>query len=296
MGRAFFCEAVKFEEDIMGIGIQSLNLTLSLWKDGWFEGFDSVVELGSQDLYAPQDEIGLVFNKLLNFPLSDSEQSYTPKSFYYGMNFKQYQCIDVDGRHNALKFDLNKDIFVEYNFRQTFNLVTNHGTSEHCFDQAKVFQNIHNLCTPGGIMLHALPFQGYVNHGFFNYQPCFFRYLAEANNYRIIGLYLNIDSEVGDVSTYSDEIMKHLTLMPNSTMALLVVLQKLENDEFRIPVDGKYIYNAKAKATYQFNKVPARTFMPDPFDIVNQMRTRLLAQTLWQRIKNRIAKIVKNGK
>ena len=278
----------------MGIGIQALNLTLSLWKDGWFENFDSVIELGSQDLHAHQDEIGLVFNKLFKLSLPTKERSYTPKLFYYGMGFKHYQCIDMDGRHNALVFDLNKDISMEYDFRQTFNLVTNHGTSEHCFNQANVFQNVHNLCSSGGIMLHALPFQGYLNHGFFNYQPCFFRYLAEANNYHLIGLYLNIDSEISDVSTYSDELMNHLTLMPNATMLLFVVLQKSEDDVFHLPFDGKYL--DIAKATYQFQKTPKRFFLVDPSDIINHTPGRLLLQILWQRIKNRIAYIFVNRK
>jgi len=280
----------------MGLGTATLNLTLSLWKDGLFDNFKSVIELGSQDLHAPQDEMSLVFNKLLNMPLPANEKYYTAKMFYYGMGFKHYQCIDMDGRHNALKFDLNKDISMEYDYRQTFNLVTNHGTSEHCFDQAKVFQNIHNLCSPGGIMLHALPFQGYVNHGFFNYQPCFFRYLADANNYHIIGLYLNIASGPGDMSTYSDELMNHLTLMPNSTMGLSVVLQKLEDSAFRLPFDGKYFENNKTWDSYAFQKIPAKYFMVNPFDIVNHMRTCLLAETLWRRIKNKIIYIIKSGR
>lgn len=280
----------------MGICTAAMNLTLSLWKDGMFDDFKSVIELGSQDLHAPQDEIGLVFNELLKLTLPSGESSYTPKLFYQGMGFKHYQCIDLDGRHNALKFDLNKDISIEYDFRETFNLVTNHGTSEHCFDQAKVFQNVHNLCAPGGIMIHILPFQGYVNHGFFNYQPCFFRYLAEANNYRVIGLYLNIASGLGDVSTYSDEFMNHLTLLPNSTMSLIAVLQKLENDSFCLPVDGKYAENAKFWSSCQYQKIPTRFFVPNPFDIVNHMRTRLLAETLWQRIRNKIAYMIKPGR
>jgi hypothetical protein len=280
----------------MGLGTATLNLTLSLWKDGLFDDFESVIELGSQDLHAPQDEMSLVFNKLLNMPLPANEKCYTPKMFYYGIGFKQYQCIDMDGRHGALRFDLNKDLSVEYEFRRTFNLVTNHGTSEHCFDQAKVFQNVHNLCTPGGIMIHALPFQGYINHGFFNYQPCFFRYLAEANNYRIIGLYLNIASGPGDITTYSDELMKHLAVMPNSEMALSVVLQKLEDKEFRLPVDGKYFENANTWDSCRIQKIPTRFFMPDPFDIVNHMRTRLLAETLWQRIRNKIAAMISLGR
>ena len=274
----------------MGIGKQALNLTLSLWKDGWFDNFDSVIELGSQDLVAPQDEIGLVSNNLFKLPLPANERSYTPKLLYYGMGFKHYQCIDMDGRHNALVFDLNKDISMEYDFRQTFNLVTNHGTSEHCFSQAKVFQNVHNLCSPGGIMLHGLPFQGYLNHGFFNYQPCFFRYLAEANNYNLIGLYLNMNAKIGDVSTYSDELMEHLTLMPNATMGLFVVLQKLEDDLFHVPFDGSYL--GHVNATYQFQKTPKRFFYVDPLDIINHTPGRLLVQNLWRRIKNRIANLI----
>lgn len=273
----------------MGIGIQSFNVTLSLWKDGWFDGFESVIELGSQDLHAPQDEISLVFNKLLNMPLPMGEKVYTPELFYKGMGFKQYKCIDMDGRHDAFKFNLNRDIAVEYGFKQKFNLVTNHGTSEHCFDQARVFQNIHNLCSAGGIMLHALPFQGYVSHGFINYQPCFFRYLAEANNYSLIGLYLTLNSESGDVSTYSDELLKHITVMPNSTIALFAILQKTGDDDFRMPLDGKYFDNVnKFKTSYQFQKIPPRIFIAKPFDIVEHMPTRLLAKTLWQRIKYKL--------
>lgn len=269
----------------MGIGIQSLNLTLSLWKDGWFDSFQSVIELGSQDIPVPQDELGLVFSDLLGMPLPGNGGSYTPRDLYHGMGFKNYQCIDLDGRHNAHRFDLNKDILKEYNFHQKFNLVTNHGTSEHCFNQSQVFKNIHDLCSPGGIMLHVLPFQGYVNHGFFNYQPCFFRYLAEANNYRLIGMYLNIDSAVGDVSTYSDEIMNHLILMPKSAMALYAVLQKQDEDPFRLPVDGKYFFNAKT--SNQFQKIPTRYFMPAPFEIINHVPSRELVQLLWRRIKSR---------
>jgi SAM-dependent methyltransferase len=265
----------------MGYGRDSLNLTLSLWKNGLFEGLESVAELGSQDLKMPQGELELVFNKLLSLP-AGVDKPYTPEVLYKGMGFKRYNCIDADGRNNALVFDLNKDIVAEYGPQAKFDLVTNHGTSEHCFDQYNVFRNVHNLCTTGGIMIHGLPFQGYLNHGFFNYQPLFYKALAAANNYNLLGLYLNINSEAGDISTYSDALMNYLSTPPNSTMLLLAVMQKVDDQEFRTPFDGKYISSSllEGQADTKFVRTPTSFFLPTPFDIVNSVGSKQMAKLL----------------
>jgi hypothetical protein len=273
----------------MGYGRESMNLTLSLWKDGLFENFESVIELGSQDLKLPPEEMSLVFNRILGVA-ADSDQTFTPEMFYKGLGFKRYNCIDADGVHNALIFDLNKDIVAENGFREQFNLVTNHGTSEHCFDQKSVFRNVHNLCATGGVMIHALPFQGYMNHGFFNYQPCFYRSLAAANNYRLLGLYLSINSDAGDISVFSESLMRHLTVPPNSTMMLLAVFQKCSDDEFRVPYDGKYLSTSGAiRGEYDtFTKIPSGFLVPNQFEIVEGAPTRQLARLLKQRLLGKL--------
>lgn len=272
----------------MGIGIQGLNLTMSLWKDGWFEGFNRVIELGSQDLHVSQEEMRFVGEEFLkiNHP---AEKEYTPEVFYKGLGFKEYNCIDMDGRNNAFKFNLNANLELEYNFTGNYDLVTNYGTSEHCFDQHQVFRNIHNLCAPGGIIIHALPFQGFVNHGFFNYQPDFFRDIAAANNYCIIGMYINIHANAGDLCTYSDELMKHLYLPPNTTTALYIVMQKSEEKEFCIPYDWKYFGRKATTEKYPYYKVIPRMFIPEPFQIIDFVPTVSLAKLLGRRIVNKIA-------
>ena len=272
----------------MGIGAQSLNLTLSLWKDSWFDGFQSVIELGSQDLHCSQDELRLVFEGLLKTKLPVG-RVYTAETFYKGMGFVRYSCIDADGRHDALMFDLNKNIQQEYDYNEKYELVTNHGTSEHCFNQYQVFENMHNLCANGGIMLHALPFQGYLNHGFFNYQPCLFRDIATANNYRVIGMYVNIDSNTGDVSTYSDALMGYLHLGTNPTMAIFVVLQKRNETKFIVPYDRNYFGDPKSTGEYQFQKIPTRFFIPEPFEIIHYIRTKTLIYTVAARIYSKLA-------
>lgn len=272
----------------MGYGQQGLNLTLSLWKDGWFDGFQSVIELGSQDLHVPQDEVGLVFERLLKTQ-QPKGKIYTPEALYRGMGFSRYACIDADGRYNALTFDLNKNIQIEKNYYEKYDLVTNFGTSEHCFNQHQVFENMHNLCANGGIMLHALPFQGYLNHGFFNYQPCLFRDLAAANDYRMLGIYVNIDTNTGDVSTYSDALMSYLHLGPNPMMAIFAILQKTNDMEFRVPYDRKYFGEPNSAGPYQFQKIPTRFFLPDPFEIVSHIRAKDLLKIVISRVYSKLA-------
>jgi hypothetical protein len=48
-----------------------------------------------------------------------------------------------------------------------------------------VFKNIHAMCQPGGWMIHIMPFESYVNHGFYSYHPGLYFDLAAANGYRL---------------------------------------------------------------------------------------------------------------
>jgi len=252
----------------MGIGIQALNLTLTLYKDQLFDGFKSVIELGSQDISGtiPGLETVGVLSQALGIVPPKNPDAINPEWFYENIGFKKYNCIDMDGMHNALVFNLNEDLVSKYGFIEKYDLVTNHGTTEHCFNQYNAFRNIHNLCAKGGIMIHALPFQGYLNHGFFNYQPVFYYDLAAANNYQIIGIYLNIDASVGDISTYSDELMKFIKMDSDTTAALFVVMRKMNDQEFRIPYDEKY-FPQEENQKINFTKTPVRYFPIDRFTI-----------------------------
>jgi SAM-dependent methyltransferase len=228
----------------MGYGLSSLRLTAELWQAGYFQNFESVIELGSQDIatYAPGcHDYAANIIKVASGIASPIGQLITPEFLYKSLGFKQYQCIDLDGRNNALVFDLTENLRQKYGYTNRFDLVTNHGTSEHCFDQLQVFQNIHNLCKPGGIIIHVLPFYGYVNHGFYNYNPLFFEYLAAANQYQLIGMYLNPDPLDAGVYPYRDDLLTSLTnqtplnatQIPNICVGLFVVLRKTVEAEFR---------------------------------------------------------------
>ncbi|MEG4272829.1 MULTISPECIES: tetratricopeptide repeat protein [unclassified Microcoleus] len=232
----------------MGIGSPTLHLYEYLRRHEYLSNFKRVIELGSQDIASGQEEIAYLLDALFAFKV-DSGTLITAKTLYQSMGFEVYECIDADGIHNALVFDLNKNIQEDHGFSEQFDLVTNHGTTEHCFNQFQCWNNIHNLCSVGGIMIHVLPAQGYVNHGFYNYNPSFFYNLATANNYKLIGLYLS-SYKSSDLSAYSlpgltpytEKLMKSLCCDAGQPeIGLYAVLQKMTDQTFSMPYDGQYL-------------------------------------------------------
>lgn len=160
-----------------------------------------VLELGDQDV-TPDislEEIRIILQKLHR---GDEEKTNatlervfgTPRpwkaaDFFRGSTY-DYRCIDLFPGEFTLVLDLN-DYVVPDHQKETFDIVTNHGTTEHIGDQMNAFRVIHDFAKPGAIMIHYVPFAGYFNHELYNYHPVFFVFLAHANNYEIINLELS---------------------------------------------------------------------------------------------------------
>jgi hypothetical protein len=241
----------------MGIGLPTLYLYHRLQENSYFKDFQRVIELGSQDVYGEPAQIVSVLKSLFGSEVNDTTQ-ITAKALYQSIGFKLYQCIDADGVNDALVFDLNQDIQKVYGFSEKFDLVTNHGTTEHCFNQHACFLNIHNLCDLGGLMVHVLPVQGYVNHGLFNYNPSFFYNLAAANKYTLIGAYLStckshdpaLYSLPGLIPYRESLIQSLMDFQGEPDMGLYVILQKVKEQEFSMPYDGHYLDSSLLEDTY----------------------------------------------
>lgn len=56
----------------------------------------------------------------------------------------------------------------------TFDSILDAGTLEHIFDVRTAFRNIAECCHIGGQILHILPANNYVGHGFYQFSPEFF--------------------------------------------------------------------------------------------------------------------------
>jgi len=183
------------------------------------------------------------------------------KEFYESIGFKKYIAIDVNTDKDAIALDLNLDLRKDYNYKEQYDLVTNNGTGEHIFNQYTVFKNVHDLCKEGGVMIHNLPYTGYIDHGFYSFQPNLFIALAYANNYSIQEI--SVGTSDGDFikvinhnyvhSKENKELMNIWRDNLDKNLLIAVILKKNKNSEFKMPIQGRYendIASAEIKNRY----------------------------------------------
>ncbi len=112
-----------------------------------------------------------------------------------------YLSYDIFEGYKTFIFDLNRDS-VPRKHLGAFDVVLNCGTSEHVLGQYNCFKVIHDATNLGGVMYHEVPFTGYLDHGYLNYQPQLFIDLAKANGYEII------EASIGEPSGHEDAISR----------------------------------------------------------------------------------------
>jgi hypothetical protein len=229
----------------MGLGPPVFALYRQLKALQVFDDVKSVMELGSQNVWCPHGnmikDIFAAFGRSAPSPqLLESFANWTgaARDFYEGLGL-EYQCVDTDAKFGALTLDINFDA-VPPEHRGRYDFVTNHGTTEHLINQLNAFRMMHDFTKPGGYMLHALPFLGQVDHGFFNYQPNLFDSLARYNSYRTLGMWVGVDWQLSSFIPWDPKLLDFLALSPRSTGLLIVLHQKMYDAEFQVPFQGVY--------------------------------------------------------
>jgi hypothetical protein len=147
---------------------------------------DALLRIADHKESRGQNEAAGALRELARKP--DSERRPLSHAFYAALGFSEYVAIDVNEKFGSIPMDLNSPLRRTYGYEEEFELVVNNGTGEHIFDQRAVFENMHNLCAKDGLMLHIIPFAGFLNHGFYNIQPTLYLDLSAANDYRIEAL------------------------------------------------------------------------------------------------------------
>lgn len=217
----------------MGINAEMVRIAADLRSRELCTGH-TILEFGAQDLCAAPEVVDYVIRQHGIVP--PSQPLKTPAEMYATLGFTDYTAIDAGGQNGALLYDLNRDLKTTYGFDRQFDVVTNLGTSEHCFNQFQVFKNLHDACRKDGLMIHAVPSQGNANHGFYNYQPRFFADLAAANRYGIVRIDFTVDY-MPQLHAYSLDTYKKYD---SRDLMLYVVLRKTDASEFQSPFDGMF--------------------------------------------------------
>jgi hypothetical protein len=230
----------------VGIGPVALALYSQCRKDSIFSNMNSVAELGSQDMGVRGYE-ALLEHCIAQFsskPAGPEECATlaigSGRDFHQRIGASRYLAIDPDSRHGALPLDLNFDKVPAEHFGR-YDLVTNHGTTEHVLNQSNAFEVMHDLCKPCGLMIHILPFHGlgYLEHCFFSYHPGLFEDLALANDYSLLGMWC-APNEGAVLIPWFPKLFEFMHLRDGADVLIAAILKKHHEHAFNVPYQGVY--------------------------------------------------------
>ena len=132
--------------------------------------------------------------------------------------FGAAECLTIDsnGKDRCLQHDLNLPLPASYYGR--YDVVLNAGTSEHVWPNLQqVMRTCHDLCKPGGLILHAVPAHGCKRHGHWLCSAQWFKDLADRQFYKIEWLDEQpVPHKGGGENLYSLAIFRKLTDDPFS--------------------------------------------------------------------------------
>jgi hypothetical protein len=244
----------------MGASLVDLQTMLRLRKAGFLPPTFSIAEIGAQQLSndilrdpdilpACAEAFGVPLRNFGTAPptYDGTGVEHLPADAPFAKDFWEwlgcsYMATDLDTSPHIIPLDLNFDE-VPTAHRGKYDLVTNFGTTEHVVNQMQAMKIIHDLTAAGGLIMHTVPVQGYVDHGLFNYNPRFFELLALSCRYRICALHGGCQGKAGPPA---ERVVKVLTQFePGSALAahhvtdayLQVVFLKVEDIAFVPPIE-----------------------------------------------------------
>lgn len=95
------------------------------------------------------------------------------ETLFRGLGFDAVESIDIyDAEKPTHVFDLSRPLPAGLNGR--YDLVYDGGTTEHCFNTAEVLSNALRLARQGGRIIHHLPLNNWIDHGFYQFSPTLF--------------------------------------------------------------------------------------------------------------------------
>jgi hypothetical protein len=193
----------------------------------------TLLEIGPQDISAPRHIVEQHFPDAAPLFINDAARRDCQADFYALMGVRKYMAVDLFDDRAVIRHDMNRRLIT---WRR--DVVTNFGTAEHVFDVARFFANIHSATKRGGLMLHAMPAFGDINHGFYNFHPVMIRGMAVANDYEVLTLtsrhtvFNNLLKNAEADETREFDAAHQNTVFDYS----FVALRKTTNGRFRIPL------------------------------------------------------------
>ena len=227
----------------MGINPGILEQYMHWEEQGLLKRGAAVLDLGAQELFCTSNAAQL--NRFVEWfggePFPEAQLARLADRGVAGELFTRigspYTAVDLKPYPFGIVMDLNHDALpAEHHGR--YQLVTNHGTSEHVANQWNVMKTMHDAAAVGALLYHSVPFCGDFEHGLINYNPKFFWLLSIANGYRIVKMFASVEDGLKQVPVEFERDIMFLPIRPSANNAWLQVLfQKIDARPFAGLID-----------------------------------------------------------
>jgi hypothetical protein len=148
-----------------------IHINLALILHDWLRRYDvvgPVLTLGVQEVSFWRDELDRVLGREQR---SRPSRPMAAHELFDDYGLGPVSALDLNDSEGAeIIFDLNEpDPPLET--RQRFGLIVNGGTLEHVFHVPNALANLNCMLKPAGTILHILPCNNWVDHGFYQFSP-----------------------------------------------------------------------------------------------------------------------------
>jgi SAM-dependent methyltransferase len=232
----------------MGISSPMIRLIAQALKD---RAAGNCITLGVQGVQGRYADIrNILMQESLNFcELDESEIKYDNKTQYGNslhqdtlfkmLGFSKVDSLDYFPNENPTHVaDLNVPVPELYN---QYDMVFDGGTLEHCFNVKQVFSNIVNLVKVGGIILHAVPMNGWVGHGFYQFSPGLFFDFYDANGFINLHAKIVIYGRKSYYLDYDPELISIFNKMKKTTLIFFSAQKNIELPSIQDAIQSRYL-------------------------------------------------------
>ncbi len=172
---------LKCNGKLLQLGRQTVELTdeqfLSVLKGGGFASVDN----GRITL---KNDISGYIKSNTYYMASLGVQNINDKAFFHAIGVDAYSSDASAYEHADYIIDLNKDEPCQVT--EKFDIIYNGGTIEHVFNPLNAIATAHRLLKTGGLIIHLVPINGFVDHGYYQFSPCLLQEYYHENGYDIL--------------------------------------------------------------------------------------------------------------
>lgn len=260
----------------MGIATGAAELVFKLSKKVNFKG--NLLQIGNQEILFNKRSLLYLLKKYnLDKKEFHFDERISSKTFFKIFEFNAVKSLDINQYENA---DIIEDLNYPLNekFHKKFDFIYDGGSLEHVFNIGQGLKNLTYLVKKGGCIMHLLPANNYIDHGFYALSPTLLKDYYIQNNFKIIEFFLikqNFNLNKNSpwyVYEYNEEQIKDYDKWnwKNNRMLLWVVAKKNSNSK-------KVIYPTQSKYLKLHNKKSNNTNVKSKFNLKNKIKLKFPA-------------------